>query len=496
MRLLRLVLLTAVLAAGLAPATASAQNTCTPTMSLDEIKPGMKGYGLTVFKGTEPERFEFEVSGIVPDFNGWPRVVVVELSGGPTNKSGKGYFESGQIFAGMSGSPMYIDGKLIGGLAMAKDFQTSAKTLITPIQYQLELARIEHPGDTSPPTVKPGEYVGMCMVYGDSDRCVYSTVTEVCDNHIFTTSHSVGLPYGKMEFPVFKFPVVDFLESQAGAHKLNGIRGEPVGTAVVSGAFGIVVHQGPLPKTASTTLTIHGVYDQPKISRWQMPYDRQSTGNLTSALSTVVTQLPIEAKSSRMKATIRLQQPKGIINIEDTESATTASVERILDKLLKQEAGKLVIESIDLEYRVLKTNELWAPFAIQVTGKGDRGEIKVLARKGDDNELGEFTSAIDLSEIRRAKMPTQWLDGSNLMLKILDRMPVRDALPLLEQIREHEALYLVTIESDATMRIEWSKKDETKKLRPPAIQILASTTMGGKRFMMSEGKPMPFTVKP
>jgi hypothetical protein len=495
MCLLRLVLLTAVLAAGLAPSAASASS-CTPIMPLEEIQPGMKGYGLTVFRGTEPERFEFEVRGVIPDFNGWPRVIVVQLSGGPKDKNGKDLFDSGQIFGGMSGSPMYIDGKLIGGLAMAKDFQTTAKTLITPIQYQLELARIEHPESAEVPTVKPGEYVGMCLVYGDSDRCIRSTVTEVCNNHIFTTSHSVGLPYGKTEFPVFKVPVVDLLESQSGATKLAGVRGEAIGTAVVAGAYGMVVHQGPLPKSIPVTLTIHDVYHEPKVARWQMPYDRQSTGNLKDALATMVTQLPVEAKSSRMKAVIRLQNPRGVITVEDTDAATTGSVERILDKLLKQEGDALAIDGIDLEYRILKTNELWAPFAIQVAGRGNQGEVKVLARKGDDNELGEFTAPIDLTQIRRAKLPTQWLDGSNLLGKILERMPVRDALPLLEQTREHEALYLVTIESDETLRIEWSKKGEVKKARPPTITVLASTTMGGRRFMMEGGKPMPFTAKP
>jgi ribosome-associated translation inhibitor RaiA len=321
-------------------------------------------------------------------------------------------------------------------------------------------------------------------------------VTEVCDNHIFTTSHGVGLPFGKMEFPVFKTPVVDMWETQAGAHKLHGIRGEAIGTAVVSGAFGMVVHQGPLPKSVPVTLTIHDVYQEPKVARWQMPYDRQSTGNLREVLATVSTSLPAEAKASRMKATIRLQQPKGVINIEDTDAATTQSVERILDKLLKQEGEALAIDGIDLEYHILKTNELWAPFAIQVAGRGNQGEMKVLARKGDDNALGEFTAPIDLTAIRQAKLPTQWLDGSNLLGKILERMPVRDALPLLEQTREHEALYLVTIESDSTLRIEWAKKGEVKKARPPTITVLASTTMGGKRFMMEGGKPMPFTAKP
>ena len=65
-----------------------------------EIQPGMRGYGLTVFRGTEPEKFEFEVRGIVPDFSGWPRVIVVQLFGGPKDKDGKNLFDSGQIFGG------------------------------------------------------------------------------------------------------------------------------------------------------------------------------------------------------------------------------------------------------------------------------------------------------------------------------------------------------------------------------------------------------------
>jgi hypothetical protein len=260
--------------------------------------------------------------------------------------------------------------------------------------------------------------------------------------------------------------------------------------------YGLVIHQGELPVTIPVTMTIHGVYAEPTVVRANLPYDRASTGNLSDVLRTKLSQLPVDAKASRMTATIRLRHPEGVIRIADTDAAAVASIERILDKLLEQEKEELVVDSVDLEYRPLAVNELWSPFAIQVTGRGNDGQLLVVARKGADKELGEFTAPIDMTALRQAKLPTQWLDGSNLQTEILKRMSVRTALPLLEQIREREALYLVTMESDATMKIEWPKKDGERAARPPSILVLASTTMGGKRFLMSDGKPMPFTAKP
>src|ERR1041384_4212310 len=82
---------------------------------LENVRAGLKGYGMTVFQGSKPERFEVEVLGVVNGLaNPQHDIIIARLSGGQVEKTG--------VFAGMSGSPVYIDDKLVGAVAYAFPF--------------------------------------------------------------------------------------------------------------------------------------------------------------------------------------------------------------------------------------------------------------------------------------------------------------------------------------------------------------------------------------
>jgi hypothetical protein len=102
-----------------------------PTMPVSEIRAGMKGYGLTVFMGGKIERFDFEVLGIEKNQEAPGRDrIIFKASGGPLAQTG--------LIAGMSGSPCYIDGKLIGALSTGADWGKEPIGGITPIQEMLD----------------------------------------------------------------------------------------------------------------------------------------------------------------------------------------------------------------------------------------------------------------------------------------------------------------------------------------------------------------------
>jgi hypothetical protein len=88
----------------------------------------MKGHGLTVMHGSLVERFEVEVLGIVPNSLGRSRILV-RVSGLGLEKSG--------ILAGMSGSPVYLDGKLAGAVAATWGFAKEPIGAVTPIESML-----------------------------------------------------------------------------------------------------------------------------------------------------------------------------------------------------------------------------------------------------------------------------------------------------------------------------------------------------------------------
>lgn len=101
-------------------------------MPLDQVRPGMKGYGMSVFQGSKPERFEVEVLGTLEGVpNPKQSLVIARLSGPLVDRTG--------VFAGMSGSPVYIDGKLVGAVAYAFPFAKEPIAGITPIKYMIDI---------------------------------------------------------------------------------------------------------------------------------------------------------------------------------------------------------------------------------------------------------------------------------------------------------------------------------------------------------------------
>jgi hypothetical protein len=99
-------------------------------MKVDEIRSGMKGYGLTVFKGTKVDTFKVEIVDVIKKGTPKGNIILAKISGGPIDTTG--------VIAGMSGSPIYIEEKLIGGIAYNYGlFPKKAYVGVTPIEEML-----------------------------------------------------------------------------------------------------------------------------------------------------------------------------------------------------------------------------------------------------------------------------------------------------------------------------------------------------------------------
>jgi hypothetical protein len=109
-------------------------------MKLSEIKAGMEGEGRTIFKGTKIETFTFKVLGLIEKFVPDKDLIIVELESPVLNEGG--------IIAGMSGSPAYIDGKLIGAVAYGFPFSKRPIGGITPIEDILKTSEYNSPSFT------------------------------------------------------------------------------------------------------------------------------------------------------------------------------------------------------------------------------------------------------------------------------------------------------------------------------------------------------------
>src|ERR1700754_4099230 len=126
-----LILALATLAVAQKP-TAAVKTAGPELFALEDLRPGMKGVARTVFSGSDTQEFGVEILGVLPGFPG-PRqsAIIAKLSGSNVDRTG--------VFAGMSGSPVYIDGKIVGAIAFSFPFSKEPIAGITPIKQMIDL---------------------------------------------------------------------------------------------------------------------------------------------------------------------------------------------------------------------------------------------------------------------------------------------------------------------------------------------------------------------
>ena len=98
----------------------------TPIFPLREVRAGQHGIGKTVFSGDKIEEFQVEILGVLDNVGPRQSIILARLSGGPLEKTG--------VMQGMSGSPVYINGRLVGAVALAFNFAKEPIAGIRPIE--------------------------------------------------------------------------------------------------------------------------------------------------------------------------------------------------------------------------------------------------------------------------------------------------------------------------------------------------------------------------
>lgn len=106
-------------------------------MEVDEVKPKMKGYGLTVMSGTKPVKFDIEVISTMKNFRPGQSLFII--------KTNHPKLKVARTVAGMSGSPIYIDGRMIGAYAYGWFFNVEPIAGVTPIRNMLNDLRAPIP---------------------------------------------------------------------------------------------------------------------------------------------------------------------------------------------------------------------------------------------------------------------------------------------------------------------------------------------------------------
>jgi hypothetical protein len=245
---------------------------------LSEVHRGLHGVAYTVFEGTQPEAMNVEILGVLRNVLGPGQdMILARLQGSKPEYTG--------VVAGMSGSPVYIDGKLLGALSyrIGQFSKEPIAGIIHPIDTPLVLAGFSpeavkffqehvavagllpvaglggsstesaHPELTSAaatPSLEPGSAVSALMVRGDLEIAATCTVTYVDPQQVLACGHPITR-YGTISMPMTKADVVATLASPLNAFKIVNTT-QTIGTftqdrsSAIRGVLGEQAHMIPV----------------------------------------------------------------------------------------------------------------------------------------------------------------------------------------------------------------------------------------------------------
>ncbi|HEX6773410.1 MAG TPA: SpoIVB peptidase S55 [Acidobacteriaceae bacterium] len=346
---------------------------------LDQVHRGLHGVAYTVFEGVQPSAVEVEILGVLHNALG-PRqdLILARLGGKDAIYTG--------VVAGMSGSPVYIDGKLAGALAFRiGQFSKEPIAGITPIQQMLQVK--DMPGGGSAPTassgsdirpietpllfsgftqqavdafkdrftalgmtpvvglgggsstekqpepIEPGSSVSALLVRGDMEIAATCTATYVDKNELLACGHPITQS-GTVSVPMTKAEVVTTLPSPLNAFKIVNTT-EEVGAftqdrqTAIRGEFGAKANMVPV------TVTFHGA-DAPRAVHFEVVDSPELTPLL---MLTSIYQSIMQSNHYAAETTYRIREQVRLDGVKDVEltrfAAPTAGIPAALGATLE-----------------------------------------------------------------------------------------------------------------------------------------------------------------
>ena len=218
------------------------------TLRPEQLSPGMKGYGLSVFKGTKPERFAVEIIGVLRNALPKQDMILIRMSGADLEKH--------KVIAGMSGSPVYIDGKLIGALAYGWTFENEPLAGVTPIHNMM--AELKRPV-VAPSSINASISLGRTSSMPAPFALPNAAFAQAADN--FTTPRPLLTP---LSLGGFSSRVLERFASKFTGFGMMPIAAGGAGAGVLphrsgdmepGGAIGVQLIRGDMDATAVGTAT-------------------------------------------------------------------------------------------------------------------------------------------------------------------------------------------------------------------------------------------------
>ncbi|HYK01411.1 MAG TPA: SpoIVB peptidase S55 domain-containing protein [Thermoanaerobaculia bacterium] len=300
--------------------TAASTLSAAERMPLSQVQKGMKGYGLTVFEGNVVEKFDVEILGVLNNIGPDQNLILAKVDHPVVARAG--------VIAGMSGSPIFIDGKVIGALAYAWQFAKEPVAGITPIDEMLRIsARLSPPGASpagAAPRMTAIEMLGAMAKSKPEEAFNKLIASSAVPVSSLTGARRIAMPMSLSSFSadtIQRFsPYLDqlgFMTVPAGAASSSTAKNAK-STFAPGDAIGAVLLSGDFNVASSGTVTY---VDGDHIYAFGHPFLDMGEINFPMATSEVVTVLPSVANSFKFSNTgpvvgvLRQDRAAGIMGV-------------------------------------------------------------------------------------------------------------------------------------------------------------------------------------
>jgi hypothetical protein len=290
---------------------------------LRDVRAGQHAIGKTVFQGNKIEEFQVDILGVLENVGPRQSIILARLSGGPLAETG--------VMQGMSGSPVYMDGRLVGAVALAFNFSKEPIAGIRPIEEMLavgdpgrpEAPRVASNSDSfaskliniatpvsfsgftagtldqfspqlkklgleprqgvssggklpsklgAPASLRPGDMIAVELLSGDMSIGAEGTVTAVDGKAIYAFGHQF-MSVGNTELPFARAEVLTLLPNLSSSFKISSPL-EWMGTITQDRSTSIYGELGHKADTIPLTITMKDGRRAPLAYHMQMIQDR------------------------------------------------------------------------------------------------------------------------------------------------------------------------------------------------------------------------------
>jgi hypothetical protein len=277
---------------------------------LKEVRAGMHGVGRTIFQGNRIEEFQVEILGVLQNTGPKQSIILARLSGGPLAEAG--------VIQGMSGSPVYINGRLLGAVALGFAFSKEPIAGIQPIEQMVKEGSIEHADVPSPGS--GGFALRPALPVSSFTAPASSQVSSSGLSQILTPLAVSGLSPRTLQAFAPTFRKLGF-ETEQGVSTGSPISPEISGTVVPGSMISVQLMSGDMSISADGTVTY---VDGKKIYAFGHQFLDSGSTELPFAKSDVITVL------STLNTSFKLSTPRQWVGtiLSDRNTAIAGEIGR------------------------------------------------------------------------------------------------------------------------------------------------------------------------